>query len=165
MKIGGAGVYSDDATDLGYVNAITRICEAFFVTGHHSQLYRIADGSWDWFHKGKLPQAPETYDYLIYGDLVGGSEDDIYMGVILSPTSMNRPLTEEEEAEMRRHMPSERRTKVPVASTKADFIIGTVKNGGLLPRHDPESSIPNRRRSPISSSRRKARSGPSAAMA
>lgn len=102
LKIGGAGVYSDDATELGYVNAITRIGDAFFVTGHHSQLYRIAEDGWDWFHKDKLPQAPETYDYLVFGDLVGGAEDDIYMDVILSPTSTNRPLTEEEEAEMDR---------------------------------------------------------------
>ncbi|NKN37394.1 hypothetical protein HFC70_13635 [Agrobacterium sp. a22-2] len=35
-KIEGAGVYSDDATDLGYVNSIVLIGDALFVSGYHS---------------------------------------------------------------------------------------------------------------------------------
>jgi hypothetical protein len=101
-KIDGAGVYSDDATGLGYVNSITLIDEALFVTGYHSQLYRLSDTGMGWFHKEKLPQAPETYDYLIFGDLNGPSESDLYMNVTYSPASTNRELTEDEEEEMGR---------------------------------------------------------------
>lgn len=96
-KIQGAGVYSDDATDLGYVNSIALIGDALFVTGYHSQLYRLTDIDIDWFHKEKLPQAPETYDYLVFGDLNGISETSLYMTVTYSPTSTKRQLTEEEE--------------------------------------------------------------------
>ncbi|MGR9160063.1 hypothetical protein [Rhizobium leguminosarum] len=101
-KIEGAGVYSDDATDLGYVNSIALIGNALFVTGYHSQLYRLTESGINWFHKEKLPQAPETYDYLLFGDLDGWTESDLYMNVTYSPTSTNRELTEEEEEEMGR---------------------------------------------------------------
>ncbi|MBY5795551.1 hypothetical protein [Rhizobium leguminosarum] len=101
-KIEGAGVYSDDATDLGYVNSIALIGNALFVTGYHSQLYRLTESGINWFHKEKLPQAPETYDYLLFGDLDGSTESDLYMNVTYSPTSTNRELTEEEEEEMGR---------------------------------------------------------------
>lgn len=96
-KVDGAGVYSDDATGLGYVNSMTLIDQAFFVTGFHSQLYRITDTAIDWFYKDKLPQAPETYDYLSFSKIAGTAENDIYMTVSYYPTSTNRPLTEEEE--------------------------------------------------------------------
>ncbi|PDT80130.1 hypothetical protein [Sinorhizobium sp. BJ1] len=98
-KIEGAGVYSDDATRLGYVNSVALIGDALFVTGYHSQLYRLTEVGTDWFHKHKLPQAPETYDYLIFGDLSGTSQTDLYMNVTYSPTSTSRELTEEEEEE------------------------------------------------------------------
>ncbi|MDC7746540.1 hypothetical protein [Rhizobium binxianense] len=101
-KIEGAGVYSDDATDLGYVNSIALIGNALFVTGYHSQLYRLTESGINWFHKEKLPQAPETYDYLLFGDLDGSTESDLYMTVTYSPTSTNRELTEEEQEEMGR---------------------------------------------------------------
>lgn len=96
-KIEGAGVYSEDATDLGYVNAITGVGSALFVTGYHSQLYRLTDTSTDWFHKDKIPGTPETYDYLIFGTLAGTAESNMYLSVTYSPTSTNRELTEEEE--------------------------------------------------------------------
>ncbi|WP_246008612.1 hypothetical protein [Afifella aestuarii] len=102
LKIEGAGVWSDDATDLGYVNSIALIGGALLVTGYHSQLYRVSETGWDWFHEDTLPRAPETYDYLIFGDLDGPAEDDLYMSVTYSPTSTNRELTEEEEDEMDR---------------------------------------------------------------
>lgn len=101
-KIAGAGVYSEDATDLGYVNSIVLIGDALLVTGYHSQLYRLVESDIAWFHKEKLPQAPETYDYLIFGDLNGSTESDLYMNVTYSPTSTNRELTDEEEEEMGR---------------------------------------------------------------
>ncbi|ANL69596.1 hypothetical protein AMC82_PD00637 (plasmid) [Rhizobium phaseoli] len=101
-KIEGAGVYSDDATDLGYVNSIVLIGDALFVTGYHSQLYRLTDSDTGWFNKEKLPQAPATYDYLVFGDLSGSTEGDLYMNVTYSPASTNRELTEEEEEEMGR---------------------------------------------------------------
>ncbi|MBB5864453.1 hypothetical protein [Xanthomonas sp. 3058] len=101
QKIEGAGVYSDDATDLGYVNSIAQVGSALFVTGYHSQLYRLTETSVDWFHKDRLPKTPASYDSLIFGDLSATSETDIYMSVIYSPTSTNRALTEEEEDLMR----------------------------------------------------------------
>lgn len=101
-KIEGAGVYSDDATDLGYVNSIARIDDVLLVTGYHSQLYRVSDADIDWFHRDKLPQAPETYDYLSFGALDGSSESNLYMSVSYYPTSTNRELTEDEEEEMGR---------------------------------------------------------------
>ena len=101
-KIVGAGVYSDDATDLGYVNSIALIGDALFITGYHSQLYRLVENDIAWFHKEKLPQAPETYDYLVFGNLNGWTESDLYMNVTYSPTSTNRELTDEEEEEMGR---------------------------------------------------------------
>lgn len=96
-KIEGAGVYSEDATGLGYVNSMTLIERTFFITGSHSQLYRVTDTEIGWFHKDKLPQAPETYDYLSFGKIAGTAENDIYMAVSYYPTSTNRPLTDEEE--------------------------------------------------------------------
>jgi hypothetical protein len=48
-KIEGAGVYSDDSTDPGYVNSIALIGDALFVTGYHSQLYRLTDTTWAGF--------------------------------------------------------------------------------------------------------------------
>ncbi|TAU60717.1 hypothetical protein ELI13_35060 [Rhizobium ruizarguesonis] len=101
-KIAGAGVYSDDATDLGYVNSTALIGDALFVTGYHSQLYRLTNSGLGWFHKEKLPQAPETYDYLVFGDLNGPTDGDLYMNVTYSPTSTTRELTEEEDEEMGR---------------------------------------------------------------
>jgi hypothetical protein len=101
-KIEGAGVYSDDATELGYVNSMARIDDVLLVSGYHSQLYRVAGADIDWFHRDKLPQAPETYDYLSFGALGGFSERDLYMSVSYYPTSTNRELTEDEEEEMGR---------------------------------------------------------------
>lgn len=117
-KIEGAGVYSEDATDLGYVNAIAQVGSALFVTGYHSQLYRLTDGNIEWFHRDKLPETPATYDYLIFGRLTGLSEADIYMSVTYSPTSTNRPLTEEEE-NRRRKLFEEGRNEEAIAIREA----------------------------------------------
>ncbi|MBB4217795.1 hypothetical protein FHT79_005013 [Rhizobium sp. BK212] len=100
-KIAGAGVYSEDATDLGYVNSIALVGDVLLVTGYHSQLYCLTESGINWFHKEKLPQAPETYDYLVFGDLNGSTESDLYMSVIYSPISTRRALTEEENARRR----------------------------------------------------------------
>ena len=97
IKIEGAGVYSEDATGLGYVNSMALIGEALFVTGSHSQLYQVTGAAARWFQKGNLPQTPDTYDYLSFGKIAGTVEKDIYMAVSYHPTSTNRPLTEEEE--------------------------------------------------------------------
>ncbi len=77
---------------------MTQIDDTFLVTGHHSQLYRIAGGRWDWFHKDKLPRAPETYDYLNFGCLTGTTDTDLYMSVSYYPKNERRKLTEEENA-------------------------------------------------------------------
>jgi hypothetical protein len=42
-----------------------------------------------WFHKEKLPQAPETYDYLVFGDLYGSTESDLYMNVTFRRQARN----------------------------------------------------------------------------
>jgi hypothetical protein len=54
-KIEGAGVYSDDATILGYANDIKLIDNALLVTGYKSQFYRLTDTDISWFQKEKLP--------------------------------------------------------------------------------------------------------------
>ncbi|WP_210191809.1 hypothetical protein [Rhizobium sp. R635] len=100
-KIVGAGVYSDDSADLGYVNSMALTGEALFVTGYHSQLYRLTDSDVGWFHKEKLPQVPETYDYLVFGDLNGPTEGNLYMNVTYSPVNTRRALTQEENARRR----------------------------------------------------------------
>eukprot|EP00913_Durusdinium_trenchii_P010529 g9873.t1 len=102
LKIQGAGVYSDDAAGLGYVNAIAWVDDALFVTGYHSQLYRLTADHANWFNKDKLPVAPETYDYLVFGDIGGTSASDLYMTVTYSPTSTSRELTDEEQERMGR---------------------------------------------------------------
>lgn len=96
-KIEGAGVYSEDATGLGYVNSMTLIGQTLFVTGYHSQLYRINEAGSEWFVRDQLPQPPETYDYLAFGKIAGTGENDLYLAVSYHPTSTNRPLTEQEE--------------------------------------------------------------------
>jgi hypothetical protein len=101
-KIVGAGVYSEDATELGYTNRIMTLGDSLFVTGYHSQLYRKTKSDWAWFHREKLPQPSATYDYMVFGALAGKIESDMYLAVTLSPTSTNRKLTEEEEEEMDR---------------------------------------------------------------
>jgi hypothetical protein len=98
-KIPGAGVYSDDATINAYTNQIVLVGGKLLVTGHKSQLYERVEGDWEWFNKLKLPQLPESYEYLIFGDIDGTSVDDLYLLVSMSPTNANRELTEEEEAD------------------------------------------------------------------
>jgi hypothetical protein len=95
-KIEGSGVYSEDAEGLGYTNRIVAINETLFVTGYHSQLYRRTGSAWEWFHREKLPRPEAGYEYLIFGDLAGSSQNDIYMNVTYSPASTTRKLTEEE---------------------------------------------------------------------
>jgi hypothetical protein len=101
-KIEGAGVYSDDATNLRYVNSIAAVGDALFVGGYYSQLYRVTDQSIDWFRQETLPQAPDTFDYLVFGDIDGSSEKDLYMAVTLSPTSTSREMSEEDQEAMGR---------------------------------------------------------------
>lgn len=130
LKIEGAGVASDDATGLGYVNRIALIKGELFVTGYHSQLYRVTETGWDWFYKDKLPQAPETYDYLIFGDLDGSAHDDLYMSVTYSPTSTNRELTKEEE-DLRRELFRQGRNEEAFAIREAAEGPSRVKEGRL----------------------------------
>ncbi|MCZ7933173.1 hypothetical protein O9X90_12705 [Agrobacterium leguminum] len=96
-KIEGSGVYSEDAAGLGYTNRVVTINKTLFVTGYHSQLYRRTGSAWGWFHKEELPRPEAGYEYLIFGDLAGSSENDLYMSVTYSPASTTRKLTEEEE--------------------------------------------------------------------
>ncbi|MGV1755265.1 hypothetical protein [Agrobacterium sp. CG674] len=97
MKIIGAGVYSEGATGLGYINSATLVDDMILVAGYHSQLYRIAGEKTEWFHKEKLPSAPQGFEYLAFGTVRGTTDTDTYMSVVYFPENSARGLTDEEK--------------------------------------------------------------------
>lgn len=96
-EIDGAGVYSENATGLGYINAAALVGDVVLVTGYRYQLYSIIGEKTEWFKRDKLPSAPKGFEYLAFGSIGGASLEDLYMTILYLPENSARSLTDDEK--------------------------------------------------------------------